>query len=214
MCTEACGQVETPDAQELLEAFEIVAHDALGFLGPDHNLHPVAAATFNLEDGEPIAVSPSMARFPFQAVLEYSGPGHSVRLRYGDREYQLTIEIAPNGSGYQPLQEWLDSLGIEHELRDDAWINTPSSLARHTRRLAHALRDNFDQIIAAGPAALKASTAEPSAAELSRERDKARSAFADAAYPTVVALLEPISDQLTATEQQQLEFARQKTPPA
>ncbi len=153
MCTEACAQVKNPDTQELLEAFEIVAHDALAFLGPDHHLHPVPAATFNLEDGEPVAASPSMARFPFQAVLEYSGPEHSVRLRYGDAEYRLAIDIALNGSGYQPLQAWLDSLGIDHDLSDDAWINTPSSLARHTRRLAHALRDNFDHIIAAGPGA-------------------------------------------------------------
>ena len=153
MCTEACAQVKNPDTQELLEAFEIVAHDALAFLGPDHHLHPVPAATFNLEDGEPVAVSPSMARFPFRAVLEYSGPEHPVRLRYGDREYQLAIDIALNDSAYQPLQAWLDSLGIDHDLSDDAWINTPSSLARHTRRLAHALRDNFDHIIAAAPGA-------------------------------------------------------------
>ena len=150
MCTESCGQVETPDTEELLEAFEIVAHDALGFLGPDHGLRPLPAATFNLEDGEPTPVSPSMARYPFEAVLEYSGPGHPVRLRYGDREYQLVIEIALNGAQYQPLHAWLDSLGIEYELAYDAWISTPTSLARHTRRLAHTLRDNFEAIVAAG----------------------------------------------------------------
>ncbi len=151
-----------------------------------------------------------MAEYPFKAVLEYDGPTHPVRLSYGDREYELAIDIALNGSGFQPLQAWLDSLGIAHELGNDAWINTPSSLARHTRRLARTLRENFDRIIAAGPEALREGAGEPSAAEVSRERDKARAAFADGDYATVVAILEPLSEQLTATEQHQLEFARNK----
>lgn len=210
MCTEACGQVEAPDAQELLEAFEIVAHDALAFLAPEHDLHPQPAATFNLGEDDPVPVSPSMAQYPFKAVLDYDGPEHPVRLRYGDREYELAIEIALNGSGFQPLQAWLDSLDIAHELGGDAWISTPSSLARHTRRLARTLRDNFDKIIAAGPGALREGAGEPSAAEVSRDRDKARSAFADGDYAAVVAILEQLSEHLTATEQHQLEFARKK----
>ena len=210
MCTEACGQANTPDPQELLEAFEIVAHDALAFLGPDHGLHPVPASIFNLEAGEQIPSSPSMAHYPFRATIEYSGPEHPVRLSYGDREYQLAIEVALNDSGYHPLQRWLDSIGVKHDLSDDAWINTPSSLARHTRKLAHTLRDNFEGILAAGPDALKEDSGESSAAELSRDRDRARIAFADADYSTVVALLEPLSDELTSTEQHQLDFARQK----
>ena len=150
MCTEECGSLQPPDDQQLLEAFAIVAHDAFAFLTPDHGLECRPLSTFNLDDGEQVAVSSSHARYPFLAVLEFGGLHHPVRLSYGEKDYRLEVEVADADNEYHDLHSWLDALGIEHTVGDDAWVSSPSSLARHALKLAHGLRDHYEEIRSAG----------------------------------------------------------------
>jgi hypothetical protein len=213
MCTKECGRLTPPDEQELVEAFEVVAHDAFAFLGPDHGLRAAPLATFGLDEARqrtPVACSD--LEYPFLAVVEFTGANPPVRLSYGEREYHLDLEIGASGSGYQPLGSWLDALGIGFDAADDSGVATPTALARHARGLARGLRGHFDEIRAAGPDVISRLSAQgaKTAARLNRTRDRAHAAFAEGQYEIYLELLEPFEDALTVTERRKLDFARGK----
>ena len=214
MCTKECGQLIPPDEQELLQAFEIVAQDAFAFLGPAHQLKATKLAAFDLDGSrQRTPVAAADARYPFLAVLEFTGANPPVRLSYGEREYHLDLEIGANGSGYHPLSSWLDALGIDFEATEDSGVATPTALARHARRLARGLRDHFEAIQTASPDAISRLGAQgaKTPARLNRTRDRAHEAFADGQYGIYVELLEPFEDALTVTERRKLDFARGKS---
>ena len=144
---------------------------------------------------------------------EYTGAGPPIRLSYGERGYHLDLEIGANGSGFHPLASWLDALGIDHEPSDNSGVATPSALARHARRLARGLRDNFEEISAADQHIVDQLGAygARTPARLNRTRDRAHSAFADGNYAAYVGLLEPFESALTVTERRKLDFARGKS---
>ncbi|MBT8193763.1 MAG: hypothetical protein KJP22_10210 [Acidimicrobiia bacterium] len=213
MCTEACGRLEPPNEQELLEAFGIVARDAFAFLGPDHGLRPSELATFALEATGRTPVAADEVRYPFLAVVEYTGAGPPIRLSYGERGYHLDLEIGANGSGYHPLASWLDALGIAHEPTDDSGVATSTALARHARRLAQGLRGNFNEIQSADQNIIDQLGAQGARtpARLNRTRDRAHSAFADGDYAMYVELLEPFESALTMTERRKLDYSKGKS---
>jgi hypothetical protein len=213
MCTKDCGRLEPPDERELVEAFAVVANDAFAFLGPEHRLQPSPMATFDL-DGERrrSQVAAPDVRYPFLATVEFTGPNPPVRLSYGESEYHLELEIGANGSGYHPIETWLDALGIDFDPADNSGVANPTALARHARDLARELREHFDEIIAADAEVigrLKRQGAK-TPARLNRTRDRAHAAFAEGRYYTYVELLEPFENALTMTERKKLEFARGK----
>jgi hypothetical protein len=214
MCTKECGRLTPPDEQELVEAFQIVAQDALAFLGPEHELRPAPLAVYVLDQARKrIPVAASDVEYPFLAVVEFTASNPPVRFSYGEREYHLDLEIGANGSGYHALGNWLDALGIEFEAGDDSGVATPTALARHVRQLARGLRDHFEAIQAATPEIISRLSAQgaKTPARLNRTRDRAHAAFADGQYGTYVDLLEPFEDALTVTERRKLDFARGKS---
>ena len=213
MCTKECGRLTPPEEQDLIAAFEIVARDAFAFLTPAYQLLPSPMSTFDLDDAR--RRTPATAtdvRYPFLAVVDFTGPNPPIRLSYGEREYHLELEVGANGSGYHPLAGWLDALGIEYDAVEDSGVATPTALARHARRLAMGLRDHFDEIRTAGPAVISrlGSQGAKTAARLNRTRDRAHTAFSEGRYETYVELLEPFEAALTVTERRKLEFARGK----
>jgi hypothetical protein len=213
MCTDECGRLTPPDEQELIEAFEVVAEDALAFLQPEHGLAPTGMATFAVDDSGRAPVTLSEARYPFLAVLEYTGATRPVRLSYGRRDYELDLEIGANGSGFHPLVSWLDALGIAYAPPDDSGVANPTALARHTRRLAATLQEHFDAIATASQDVVERLPflGAKTAPRLNRMRDKAHSAFAEGDYASYVELLGPFEDALTVTERRKLDFARART---
>jgi len=213
MCTEDCGRLQPPDEQELLNAFETAARDALAFLGPDRQLRPSSLATFELdEERRRSQVAASAVQYPFLATLEFTGSNPPVRLSYGEREYHLELEIAANGSGYFPIETWLDALGIHFESADNSGVASPTALGRHARRLARQLRDHFDEILAADERVIGRLSQQgaKTPARLNRTRDRAHAAFAEGHYDSYVELLEPFENALTVTERRKLDFAREK----
>lgn len=213
MCTEECGQLEPPDERELLEAFQIVARDAFAFLSPDYDLNPQGMHAFNLIDGARVPVNESGVAFPFFVELSFAGGGNEVVVRYGDRHYELGLELALGDSGLQPLRNWMAAIGeTEEDAEENLWVSSRAGLARHARRLAGVLREALPKLIAA--------TAEMSGripaigglspAEKERRRSQAREAFRNSAFEVVVDLLGPLEGDLTATELKQLTFARTK----
>ncbi|MCP4247544.1 MAG: hypothetical protein GY778_10890, partial [bacterium] len=200
MCTKECGQLQPPDEQELIEAFRVVTHDAFAFLAQEHQLRPSALATFRLDESHTRTPAPvSDVQYPFLAVLEYTGDNPPVRLSYGERAYHLDLEIAANGSGYHPLETWLDALGIASEPVDDSGVATPTALARHAGRLARALRDHFEDICAAGQDVIDRLGAQGARtpARLNRTRDRAHAAFASGDYAAYIEMLGPFEGALT-----------------
>ena len=212
MCTKECGQLQPPDEQELVQAFEIVAHDAFAFLGPEHDMQAAPLATFQIDGARRVPVAAAYVKFPFLAMLEYTGANPPVRLSYGQRGYHLDLEIAANGSGYHSLDSWLDALGIDHESAEDSGVSTPTALARHARRLAGLLRRHFEEIGRAGHEVISRLSAQGARtpARLNRTRDRAHTAFADGDYSLYLELLEPFESALTVTERRKLDFAREK----
>ncbi|MGI9648236.1 MAG: hypothetical protein ACR2OI_06925 [Acidimicrobiia bacterium] len=212
MCTEECGRLQPPDESELIGAFEIVIRDAFAFLGPERDLLPSSLSTFDVADGYRSPVAPADATFPFLAVIEFTGSNRPVRLSYGHRDYHLDLEIGANGSGFHPLASWLDVLEIPHEGHEDSGVASPTALARHSRRLATALRRHLDQIISTDQRAIDRLPAQAahSAPRVNRTRDRAHTAFTEGDYEAYVELLEPFENALTVTERRKLEFARAK----
>ena len=208
MCTKECGQLQPPDERELIEAFEIAMNDAFAFLGPEHHLEPEPLSVFTADpDRQP--VDRDDAEYPFVAVQEFTGSHHPVRITYGERAYQLNLEVGAIGSGYHSIDAWLNALGLQPGPEEHSGVSTPTSLARHARRLARALRDHFESIREAGPSVLDR-LATSVVSPLHQVRDEANLAFAAGDYPTYVRLLAPHVGSLTATEQRKLEFASQK----
>lgn len=212
MCTEECGRLQPPDEPELIGAFEIVARDAFAFLEPERGLQPSPLSTFDVTDGGRTPVAPRDATFPFMAAIEFTGSNRPVRLSYGHRDYHLDLEIGANGSGFHPLDSWLDVLEISHDSGEDSGVASPTALARHSRRLAGTLRAHLDQIIGADQRAVDRLPAQAarSAPRVNRTRDRAHLAFGEGDYRTYVELLEPFEYALTVTERRKLEFARAK----
>jgi hypothetical protein len=214
MCTRECGRLTPPREQDLVEAFEIAARDAFAFLTPAYDLEPSTMTTFDLDDTRhrtPVPVSD--VRYPFLAVVEFTGAHPPVRISYGEREYYLELEIAANGTLYHPLASWMDALGIEFEGADDSGVATPTALARHARRLAGSLRDHFGAVCQAGTDVTSrlGSLGAKTSTRLHRTRDRAHGAFANGDYETYIELLEPFESALTVTERRKLEFARDKS---
>lgn len=212
MCTEECGRLQPRDESELIGAFEIVARDAFAFLGPERGLQPSSLSTFVLDDAGRSPVAAADAVFPFLAVIEFTGSNRPVRFSYGRRDYHLDLEIGANGSGFHPLMSWLDVLGIAHDAPADSGVASPTALARHSRRLASALRWHLDTIVAADQSAIDRLPAQAarSAPRVKRTRDRAHIAFAEGDYATYVALLKPFENALTVTERRKLDFALAK----
>lgn len=211
MCTEDCGRLQPPDEQELIEAFRMVTHDAFAFLTPAHQLKPAPPMYFRLEGDERHATVAADVVYPFLVVLEYTGGANPpVRLSYGRRDYQLELEIGANGTGFHPLQSWLEVLAVDDPMGINTGVATPPALARHGRRLARALRRNFSTIASADHAAIQRLPARTAAAPASvnEMRDRATAAFTAGDYRTVIDLLAPFEAALTATERRRLEFAR------
>lgn len=207
MCTEDCGQLQPPDEQELIEAFEIAINDAFAFLGPEHQLEPSSLGVFDTTESGPQRIDPTEATYPFLAVQELTGAGPPVRITYGERSYHLGVEVGANGSGYHSLENWLTALDVPSEPRHDSGVSTPTALARHARGLAKILRDHFGAIRTAGPEVIARLG---QAAPLHRNREEANRAFADGDYATYLSLLESHEDELTATEQRKVKFATDK----
>ncbi|MBT8218008.1 MAG: hypothetical protein HKN74_04285 [Acidimicrobiia bacterium] len=211
MCTEDCGRLEPPDEQALIEAFRIVTHDAFAFLTPAYRLTPAPPVFFELDGDERRPIVAGDVTYPFLAVLEYTGGANRpVRLSYGRRDYQLELEIGANGSGFHPLESWLDVLGIDEALGANTGVATQPALARHARRLARALREHFPAIAAADHATIQGlpSRAAATPARINRTRDRAHEAFTAGDYRTFIELLAPFESALTVTERRRLEFAR------
>lgn len=210
MCTEECGRLEPPDESALVDAFRSVTRDAFAFLTPDFDLHPAPLTTYLLENSERLAVAVSEVRYPFLAVMEYTGDNRPVRLSYGRRGYDIELELGANGSGFHPLASWLDALGIEHMPAEDTGVSTAASLARHARRLAHSLRRHYPAIAASDHKVIGRlpSLGARTAASINRTRDRAHAAFGAGDYATFVELMAPFESALTVTERRKLDFAR------
>lgn len=210
MCTEDCGRLQPPDEHALISAFEIAMQDAFAFLAPDFALEPAPLRVFAATDTGPVAIAPAEAEYPFLAVQEFTGANPPVRISYGDRSYRLRLEVGANGSGYHALNDWKAALSVDLDDRDDSGVATPTSLARHARRLAHSLRPHFEAICRAGPDVMSRLGNNGNGTPLTDSREAANAAFAAGDYAAYVRLLEPHRESLTTTELRKLSFATDK----
>lgn len=214
MCTEECGQLDPPDERELLEAFQIVTRDAFAFLAPEYDFDLQSLHTFNLVDGNRVPVNESGVAFPFFVELDYQGGGNQVFVRYGDRDYELGIDLIIGDSGRHSLGTWIEAMGAGHdEPAENMFVSSRAGLARHARRLAQLLRTVLPELLATAADVRNklANVERTSETDKSRQRREAKVAFQLSDYEKVVELLDPLQAELTATEVKQLAFARLKT---
>lgn len=212
MCTEACGRPEPPDERELIEAFGSTTRIVFAFLSSDHALQPSEVITYAVGESSRRAVAPDQVVYPFLAVVEFTGENRPIRLSYGRSGYDLELEIGANGSGFHPIDSWLDALGVQHEPANDTGVATTAALERHAGRLAAVLQQHYPAIATAAQAVVDRlpSLGAKTAPRLNRTRERAHAAFADGDYASYVELLAPFEAALTVTERRKLEFARSR----
>jgi hypothetical protein len=212
MCTKECGQTEPPDERDLVEAFRIVTNDTFAFLYPAHAFAAGRLETYNLVNEERVVTPPEAARFPFVAEFTFPSAEAEVLVSYGGREYELSVSVGTAAAGTHPLGAWLEVLGFTDEEGTSAWVVGQTGLARHTRRLAAAVKKALPAILETGPqvrARLDQSGFQ-SESDVGRIRHEARAAFGRGDYEEAAHLFVEIEELLTATEAKQLRFAQGK----
>ena len=169
----------------------------------------------------PMDVPPERIVGFFFASASFSNDEVAGRLTYGDREYDLHVEVGPAAHVRQyGLWEWADALGKPDLVpRDIGFVMTIPRLEAALRAMAAALQALQSAIAAASPETFakleEARLRRQAAFREGLRRDDHRRASARAAeafrageYRRVVELLESVADLLTPAERAKLAFAR------
>lgn len=170
-----------------------------------------------------VDVSPDRTVGFFFASATFANNEVAGRLTYGDREYDLDIEVGPAARiGQYGLWEWADALGrLDLVPRDTSFVMTIPRLEGVLRAMVAALRALQSDIAAASPEAFvrleEARVRRQAAFQDALRQDEHRRASAMAAeafrageYRRATELLESVADLLTPAERAKLAFARRQ----
>lgn len=211
MCTEECGRLEPPNEHALAVGFAEAAQRVYGSVAARQgcSIDPVE---FYDVSGARRAITADELRFPFLAMMRLTSPELSIRVSYGHREYELTVDVARHTGDYHPLRVWLNALNRSAPSGDDAWLTGWAAVEHHVGRSAQLVECHLSDILDADEATLArlGEVKVHSASTIGRRLETAQAAFANGEYRTFVDLVGTLEDVLTTSDRQRLAFARAK----
>lgn len=168
------------------------------------------------------AVRPENITSFFWAVWQFNSNGLRGEVRFGDREYAVSVVVSP--TGLEPdfaLWEWCEILGDALSSSDGQFCNTvirlKAELERHAQtlkklqtRITNSSEKDLIALLAARSKRMDEWLAQNRHAEHERARSVADEAFRKHDFEAVIRALEPYEAELTPAELKKLKLSRSR----